>query len=622
MLYSWFRRITGVWIFLLGAIGVLTATQAQAGWPESLAILSQQQQPPQQEPPTFELPEVVVPGRRPQPASSTPATVSVLTSQDLERLGVLTVAEALQFVSEVHIRQQGGLGALSLASIRGTSPTEVLVLIDGVPVNSVMLGLFDLSTVSTAQVERVEVLKGPFSAIYGGEALGGVINIVTAKKAPSELRLRVGSLSTVAAVGRWSTGQSGTLFSVDRFSSNGERINSDVMSTTFVGRVGWHPNNGDQAELIVNHFSGDLGVPGSLAFPSPQARQNEVRTIVSGRWERSDVTGQWMAQAYWWDDDIGFVDPNPMFPINSQTTTQVIGGTLQRVLSPGQGILQVLGIEWKSQALQSNTPVGSRSATVGALYLQDDRQLSSRTLLSTGVRYDAAPQYGGQLNPRLGLVHLIRDGLLLRAAVGRTFRAPSFSELFFVPFNNPQLRPESAWSADATLEWRAATGFEVRSGLFATEATDLIRPDAMFVPQNIGHASMRGGSLEVSGTFAPHVFGTASVTVLNAIDRDTGAQLLRVPWVTASAALHYRLGSGTVSALLTYVGTRPDVDPATFTRVLLSPYTVFSIRYTTGGSQTGRWQVGIDNVLDAQYTPIAGFPATGRTLFVAFINGF
>src|SRR5688572_10692081 len=129
----------------------------------------------QETPPTFELPEVVVPGRRPQPVTSTPASVAVLTREDLEQLGVVTVGEALQFIAEVHVRQQGGLGALSLPSIRGSSPNQVLVLVDGIPVNSGIQGLFDLSTLSTAAVDRVEVLRGPFSAIYGGPALGGVI---------------------------------------------------------------------------------------------------------------------------------------------------------------------------------------------------------------------------------------------------------------------------------------------------------------------------------------------------------------------------------------------------------------------------------------------------------------
>lgn len=596
------KRGLRVWTFLLCA-GLLPSS----GWA--------------QEPPTFELPEIIVPGRRPQPITSTPAAVTVLTRQDLERLGVLTVGEALQFVVEVHVRQQGGLGALSLASIRGTSPNQVLVLIDGVPVNSAMLGLFDLSTVSIAQVDRIEVLRGPFSAIYGGEALGGVINIITAGAGVSQMGARIGSFGTTGVAGQLTDATGQVIVSADRFSSGGARANSDVASTTVAGRAVWRSGASGRAMLMLNHFSSDLGVPGATAFPSPQARQREVRTIISGRWEQASGPAQWTLHGYWWRDDFRFTDT--AFGVDSQIATQVTGGTLQRVVRHTPGHVQVMGVEWKRQALAHNGPVGARQATVGGIYIQDERQVSPRLLVAAGLRYDLHSLYGGQLNPRLGLVYIVSDGLTFRTGIGRTFRGPSFGELFFTPFNNPNLRPESAWAADASLVWRTGQGVEVRAGVFAMEATDLIRPNAMFIPQNIGRATISGGSLEVAGPLAGGMTGTVNVTALRALDRSTGAQLLRVPWVVGSAALHYRAsGGGMLSALLTFVGSRPDIDPATFSRVLMPAYTVVSVRYASAPSASGQWQFGIDNILDAQYEPIAGFPAPGRSFFLGFTKRF
>ena len=173
------RGRVGRWGFLWVVV-VIAVPSIQDAW-------AQVPEPPPPQPPTFELPEVIVPGRRPQPVSTTPASVSVLTHEDLERWGVATIGEALQFVAEVGMRVQGGLGALSLPSIRGSGPNQVLVLVDGIPVNSVMQGLFDLSTLSTAEVDRVEILRGPFSAIYGGQALGGVINVITSTAPGVEL---------------------------------------------------------------------------------------------------------------------------------------------------------------------------------------------------------------------------------------------------------------------------------------------------------------------------------------------------------------------------------------------------------------------------------------------------
>jgi len=606
------RGRVGRWAFLwMGVVvAVVLVRDARAQVPE----------PPPPEPPTFELPEVIVPGRRPQPVSTTPASVSVLTREDLERLGMATIGEALQFVAEVGIRVQGGLGALSLPSIRGSSPNQVLVLVDGTPVNSVTQGLFDLSTLSTAEVDRVEILRGPFSAIYGGQALGGVINVITSTASGVQLGVRRGSLSTDGVSGRWSALDGRVMIAGDRFSSAGFRPNSDVTSTTLIGKTMWEAGAGSEHTLTINHFQSALGVPGSTAFPSPQARQDEARTIVSTGWHRESPEGQWNALGYWWSDDLMFVDPASS--VDSRVATQVFGVNVQRTITLSSDSVQVYGAEVQSQALEDNGPVGTRQATVGGLYVLDERQLSQRTLLSAGVRYDLHSIYGGQLNPRLGIVHVIREGLQLRAGIGHTFRGPSFSELYFAPFNNPNLRPESAWSADLGFTWRTPGGLEVRSSLFAVAATDMIRPDASFVPQNIARATITGGSLELAGRLAPRLGGVINVTATRAVDESTGAQLLRVPFLTGSAALHVQVAGGTLSALATYVGNRPDVDPASFARVDMPGYLVTNLRFALGAPEQGQWQIGVDNVGDVQYEPIAGYPAPGRTVFIAFAERF
>ncbi len=609
------RRHCGCWGFLMGFVAA--ATLAGVRGP---AAFGQVPEPPPPEPPTFELPEVVVPGKRPQPIASTPAAISVLTREDLDLLGVATVGEALQFLAEVHMRLQGGLGALTLPGIRGSSPNQVLVLIDGVPVNSAIQGLFDLSTVSTAHVQRVEVLRGPFSAIYGGPALGGVINVVTMDQPATSVQARSGGLSTTAASGQWTSLDGRVRLAADRFASEGSRSNSDVGSTTVLGTAAWETAAGDPVVVRVNHFQSSLGTPGSTAFPSPQARQTETRTVLSSDWTRSRGDGEWAVRAYWWGDDFRFVDPASS--VDSRVATQVFGATIQRVVHLAPGRTQVFGAELQSQALVDNGPVGSRQAAIGGLYLQDERQLTPRTVLSTGLRYDLHSVYGGQLNPRVGIVHVIREGVTLRAGIGRTFRGPTLSELYFAPFDNPALRPESAWSADAGLAWQATSGVEVRVGVFGTSAADLIRPDVSFIPQNIGRATMAGGSLEITGQFSPLLRGAVNVTATRAVDDSTGDQLLRVPWVTASAALHLKVAGGTMSALASYVGSRPDVDPAAFTRVVLGGYVVTGLRFASLAGDGAEWQVGVDNVADLQYEPIAGYPAPGRTAFVAYTRRF
>src|SRR5436309_8047636 len=181
-----------------------------------------------------------------------------------------TIGEALQFVAEVGIRVQGGLGALSLPSIRGSSPNQVLVLVDGIPVNSVTQGLFDLSTLSTAEVDRVEILRGPFSAIYGGQALGGVINVVTSAVPGIQLGVRRGDLSADGVSGRWSDADGRVMIAGDRFSSAGFRPNSNMTSTTLIRKTMWKPPPGANQPLPSISFKTGLGGRGPPPFPPPQ----------------------------------------------------------------------------------------------------------------------------------------------------------------------------------------------------------------------------------------------------------------------------------------------------------------------------------------------------------------
>jgi outer membrane cobalamin receptor len=151
---------------------------------------------------------------------------------------------------------------------------------------------------------------------------------------------------------------------------------------------------------------------------------------------------------------------------------------------------------------------------------------------------------------------------------------------------------------------------------------DLIRPNASFIPQNIGRATMTGGSVELAWPSAASLGGALNVTVTRAVDDSTGTQLLRVPWVTSGASLYLPVSGGTLSVLATYVGSRLDVDPAAFTTILMPGYVVIGLRFARGTQDTGQWQLGVDNLGGLQYEPIAGFPAPGRTAFVSFVRSF
>ncbi len=581
-----------------------------------------------QEPPVFELPDVISPGRRPQTRTTTPASVSVLTAAELARLGLRTVGDALRFLPEVTVRDFGGPGALQEVSIRGTGSPHVLVLVDGVPINSTALGIAQVNTMPVDGIERIEVLRGPFSAIYGSGALGGVINIVTRSRPVRAARASAAGLGTSMRSVLWGWQSDRLRVSVDALgdASGGFRPNSDIAAQTYGARFTFTPRDDRTLSLGIRHYQADQGVPGSTAFPSPLARQATGRTAIDATWRMSGAGGSFgLLRGYWVDETIRFNDA--AFGEQDRTGTSNLGLEGQIVRQRGPSRVVTAGFEAQRQqidALFSSTfgvsPV-QREAWVGAAYAVSDMALGPATLLSTGLRYDTHSAYGGQLNPRVGLVHRAGDRTIWRAAVGGTFRGPTFLLLYFPGCSNPDLRPERAWSADAGVERTLSPSLVGRATFFATWATDLIRSGCP--PVNIDTATILGGSIEVEGRITPSLLARANVSITDARD-GTGGPLIRVPAVSAGTALHVSLNAAsTLSLVATYVGSRPDLDLSTFpaTRVTLPAYVLAGLRYTLAFG-SGTLQVGVDNLFDVVYEAVKGFPSPGRTAFVTYTRGF
>jgi len=560
-----------------------------------------------QEPPVFELPEVVVPGRRPQSAGSTPASVTIITRADLERLGARTVADALRLVPETTVRSYGGFGSLAEPSIRGFGPGQVLVLLDGVPVNNVALGQADLSTISTVGVERIEVLRGAFGSISGSGAVGGVINIVTERAAGTTVAARTSGSGERAV--RLSSGTGGFAVSLEAAGADGSRPNSDAATMTAIARL----DLGSGVRINAHHTRMDLGTPGDVALPTPLDRQSLVRTILQSQWGAGvdPVRGR----VYYIAERLGF---SSSFG-TSTYASWIIGGEIQRQWDIAPGRVLVGGLEMQRQSLDALVFGSSilRDAALGAGYLQYDAALSARSLASFAVRVDAHSTYGMSVNPRAGIVVNVNDQLRVRVGAGRTFRGPTYLHLYFPGCSDPSLRPESAWTAEASVERTSPRAVTTLSA-FASEATDLISGGCP--PQNIGAASIRGASAEVRGPLTGALSGTLNVTVQQAMDRATGAGLPRVPGFMARAALTHDLGAGsTLTLLADYVGPRPDMDFSAFPAVpvLMPGYLDLALRYHRQSATGWTVIVGIDNLLDASFEVVKGYPAPGRTVFVS-----
>jgi outer membrane cobalamin receptor len=577
------------------------------------------------QPPTFELPEVEVPGKRPQLPSTTPASISVITADEIAQLGALTVADALRVLPELRIKESGGPGSLTTVSIRGSSSAQVLILLDGVPLNRPDQASVDLSTLPIQNVERIEVLRGPFSAIYGSAALGGVINIVTRAAPETLVSTRIGSY-----------GLTGNLLSiggrVENFtyliqgilnSSAGFAPDTDFSNITTMAKLRWQTADDAAATLTLNRLWHATGSPGPLPFQDLLARLWEGRTLVDLSWRSGQVDGPGIfARLYYLDDDVNF--NGPAFAFQSEDIARLWGAQAQTVLAPWPGHLLTLGGEYQGQTIAHTDNVPTPFSNQGydlAFYIEDDWQIASGVLLSLGIREDSFQTYGSQVDPRIGVVVVLTDRITLRAGAGRTFRAPTFDELAPALFGNPSLQPETAWSYDLGVEYTLAPGLALHLTGYYTDAINLIASaPPLFVPLNVGHAIVNGASIEIVGRLAEQWFVRANFTNQLARDANTGLDVVYIPRQQANLELSYRWAPGNrVAVIVSYVGDRFN-DPANMQRV--PGYWLTSLNADWALGRGYSLQAGVNNLLDVSYQESLNFPEPGRTVYVGLTKTF
>jgi outer membrane cobalamin receptor len=541
---------------------------------------------------------------------TTPAYVTIIPREELQRMGFLTLADALQFASELGVRSAGsGIGGSQQASIRGSTPQQVLVLIDGVPLNAVSDFGVNLSTVALADVERVEVLRGPYSAIYGS-ALGGVINVITRSDHRTSAVARAGTFGTVVSEIRTAgPPRSAPSAGLQYFSTSGDRANSDGVWWTGTLKVHTDPDPRQQLVFSLERTVGQSGSPGPTTSPTPQDRIADRRTIASLSWMRQEPEGNSRQARVWWlGEELGFAT------VGFQSTSQAaaVGLNWQQVSPQGADRMWAWGVEW-----QNPSRSGSYQATsnTGAAYVQLDVVRGEKTFAGIGLRYDLDSVFGGQVDPRLGIVHFLSPGLRLRASLGRTFRAPTLGELFYPGCSNPGLRPEQAWSADLGLESTVSQDLAVRLNGFYVDATNLIVGGC--TPQNVGSARMVGVTYEMVGRLTEHWVLSANLTWTDGLNRASGQPLLRVAPIQANLVMRYVWGeSRTLSLLSNYVSARPDIGGVT-----VAAYTTFGLRYDEPlGDLTAR--IGVDNLFDTSYETLSGYPGPRRTVYVQLEREF
>ena len=480
---------------------------------------------------------VVSATRIPQAIRDLGVSVSVVPRERIEELNAQNVGEVLEEVTDVRVNRYGPMGAQSAITLRGSSAQQVLVMVDGRPVNVASVGMADLSMFPVDQIERIEVVRGPGSVLYGAGAMAGVVNIVTRdppEKFTTDLAASYGTKNTriLRLDNGVRIGDFGYLVTASQNASDGWRENSACDGYNISGKLDYDLTRGSRLVLNSGFSRQDKGVPGSTSWPSPNAKQYDEQYWL-------DLTHKYEFETNTCLTSKAFLNQNwqnfknPDISTDDISRNQKAGLDLQQTLLLGEHQLLLGGIYLENDHVNIKDKQGvsriggSRDLFTGAGFLQDEVSLLESLVVTPGLRCDVQSKWGAELSPKISGLYKIIEGTSLKASIGRGFRAPTVDELYWrddYSIGNPDLKPEESLSYDAGIQQQFGAKTMLEVSLFQSHMKNLIAwfddGTGIWTAQNINDARLQGLETELSMQFTAEISGALNYTLLDA--RDTG----------------------------------------------------------------------------------------------------
>lgn len=610
-------------------------------------------------------PVVVTATKIETPAEQLGAAVTVIDGEEFKTRHWERVEDALRSVPGLDVQRFGGPGTQANVTIRGARPTQVQVLIDGMRAKNPTSGTFDFSDLSPELIERIEVIRGPQSTLYGADAIGGVINIITKKgRGPfgGSVQQEFGTHDTLRT--RAEIGGAAKLLdyalSVSHYETTGQfkNANSDIDAVnTRLGLSGL-PGDADVA-FMLRYNRNETRLPIRSPFTGPQpieplldenARQqnDSLSTTLRGharpvKWWETEVRLSRLSSHLVFEDapDFGIPCPfAPFFPCEFPSTTSIVRREAEWLnhLHVGKWSTSTVGLEYQHEEGRSEGATEfSGRANKQSVFFQQQFRVLDRLFLSGGFRVEDHSVFGTVTTERGSLAYVIKAwGTRLRGGAGSGFRAPTFVDLFFPGAANPDLLPERSFSYDFGVDQRLWRD-RIRLGLtyFHNDFTDLITccgaPTAVAPfggPINVGRARSRG------------IEFTSEVDLLDTLTASFGYTYVD------SELLSGRLAGRPIPRIPTHVGNvgltwTPIPRLSLFTEVHVSSRQfdtfgeVFNSGHTrvdVGGSyrllnryaflQALDVTARVQNLLDEGYAEVRGFPALGINALVGLRASF
>lgn len=493
---------------------------------------------------------VVTPTRIPNILDALSTNVSVVTDEEIRRRDLLSVADALQLEEGLNTSRVGTLGSSSSLSIRGTGPQQVLLMLDSVPINNTSLGLADLGTIPLYNIERLEIVRGPFSALYGPNALGGTVNIIT-----NRAKYTTPVTDVYASFGDYATrvynlsfgllqGDSNGYFAASKNSSDGFRENSDYESDNFNVNLGH--NFGRNGIISINgiYTKYELGVPGpnptpieeydgmrEVASDSPNAREEDEKEYIQISYELPLEENEIRTKLYGSNEERDYRNPDSFIDDDYKYITK---GTEIQFRSK-KGFL--IGVDIHQDRFRKTDRTIDlaqieKKITNKSVFLEEIVRFSNLTTI-LGLRLDHNSVYKEQINPRLSLIYNLNPIWKLSLSAGRAYRAPTFNDLFwprneetffginYITQGNEDLESETSVSCDFGVQAKLSKSFLGKMTIFHSKIKDLIKWSStesgstiLYQPENVEKGINQGLELGIETRILPKITQTINYTYL------------------------------------------------------------------------------------------------------------
>jgi outer membrane receptor for ferrienterochelin and colicins len=580
-------------------------------------------------------PVVVTATRTPQALSGVAGSLEVVTAESLAATAAPDVKAALSLVPSLLLQDSGSPGGVATISLRGSTAGQVLILLDGRRLANAQSGWYSINDlpVPIDRIERIEILPTSASALYGADALGGVVNVITkpVTKVPGLMLAQGGGSDNewrTAAGAQLGLGNLGVRFDGELHTGDGFRDNGDFETRTIDGTARLNPNPWG-INLEWQYLDREAGVPGSEAFPTPAARQEDTKSFVRVDFTYLPKTG--------WDvkggisanqHELGYRDPGvasddpaapPPLPIASDHDNTTRSVDLQWDYDTGGRDIFTLGGEWVLEDIESSND-GTHDMEHWGVFAQEQWR-SGGWMWTAVLREDHHSVYGSETNPSTTLAWQSGGGARFWIGTARGFRAPTFDDLYWSdPYTqgNPDLKPESSWNYEYGMEKRWQGAGLVRLNIFQRRVENLIQwvdtdGDFVYRPENVNTARVRGAEVEVEYRPTATFVIPIGYQYLDTEDLDTGDPLpgaVRSLWRMAAQYT----GASYAWSLEGAYTDRGDYQYKSGSWDYLVINAALSWRGKVGTFPL-KVSVRADNLQGKDYQTLEGYPMPGRTFY-------